>query len=781
MNTVALPSGPRWCVAVLLVLVLAGHLPWLAPALEDIDSVNFALGVRHFDVAAHQPHPPGYPVFIALGKLTTAAARAVMPAGGASTAVEAAGLALWGALAGALAAVPLFVFFRALDRDAWRAAIAAAVALCAPLVWFNASRPLSDLPGLASAAVALALLASAFAQQSGVARNATGAAANREVLLTSGRLIVLGALAAGLALGMRSQTAWLTLPMLALVLIDRTGREAAGALLGSAVTFTIGVLIWLVPMVWVSGGPASYVAAFSAQAGEDIAGVDLLATHFTPRRLAFAMLYSLVYPWVSTPLATVVLLAAAAGLVAVLLRARRGAVVLAAVTLPYAAFHLLFQETFTTRYAIPLVVPVAWLAVRGFAVAGRLAMAAGGLGVVAASLAIAVPAVVAYGREGGPVFRAVDEVMAALARAPGPTPVLAMHHAVGRSVRGEPIARLALASPPGREWTSLVDYWLQGGRAPAWYLVEPRRTDLALIDRHARRVRVPYRWPVDLPTLAGGARPQTIDWVEITAPGWFAADGWALTPEIAGATERDRRGPSRGGSVAWVRRRPGPAWLLVGGRNLGARGEPDVRFSLAIDGAVLHTWTASPDPGFFLHDMVLPAGRLGGDEGFARLSITAEAADGSARPVRAAVEQFDLQPTTRVVFGADQGWHEAEFAPMTGQLWRWTSERATLRVLAPPGEGVDVVLRAESPLKYFATAPTVRLLAGERVLASVTASGDLNWQVPVPADALAAAGGRLRVETSESFVPDERSGNGDRRRLGLRVYEVSARSGPGLR
>ena len=32
---------------------------------------------------------------------------------------------------------------------------------------------------------------------------------------------------------------------------------------------------------------------------------------------------------------------------------------------PYLVFDLLFQETITTRYALPLVVPVAYLAVRG--------------------------------------------------------------------------------------------------------------------------------------------------------------------------------------------------------------------------------------------------------------------------------------------------------------------------------------------------------------------------------------------------------------------------------
>ena len=37
--------------------------------LDDWDSVNFALGLDDFDVVKHQPHPPGYPIYIAAGKL----------------------------------------------------------------------------------------------------------------------------------------------------------------------------------------------------------------------------------------------------------------------------------------------------------------------------------------------------------------------------------------------------------------------------------------------------------------------------------------------------------------------------------------------------------------------------------------------------------------------------------------------------------------------------------------------------------------------------------------
>ena len=131
----------------------------LPPTLEDLDSVNFALGVRQFDVAQHQPHPPGYPIFIALGKLGTAA---LARAGVATPDVR--GLAIWSALAAGVLPLLFFAFFRMLLREETgeaadrRAAIATVLIVCSPLFWFTGARPLSDLAGLAAAWAALAAL-----------------------------------------------------------------------------------------------------------------------------------------------------------------------------------------------------------------------------------------------------------------------------------------------------------------------------------------------------------------------------------------------------------------------------------------------------------------------------------------------------------------------------------------------------------------------------------------------------------------------------------------------
>src|SRR5580693_4058043 len=37
--------------------------------LYDIDSVNFALAMKRFDPSVHQPHPPGYFLYVYLGRL----------------------------------------------------------------------------------------------------------------------------------------------------------------------------------------------------------------------------------------------------------------------------------------------------------------------------------------------------------------------------------------------------------------------------------------------------------------------------------------------------------------------------------------------------------------------------------------------------------------------------------------------------------------------------------------------------------------------------------------
>jgi len=757
----------RLLTALALVFALA-HVPFLATSLEDIDSVNFALGLRDFNVAEHRPHPPGYPVYIALGKVAKAVAAMTM--GGLESSIDARTLSVLSLLAGMASIALLYAGFRCLAPVPGSrfldipALSATAITVSCPLFWYLAVRPMSDLPGLAFALAAQACLLLAWSRQAPAAdgdRRLTPAMAT-----ASGRMIVAGAFLAAISIGMRSQCAWLTVPLLMLVLADRIGRGVAGALLGSAMSFTIGGLLWGIPLLVASGGPAAYLTALGAQAGGDFTSGEMLYQTPTPRVAAFALLRTFVGPWDSTALAVVVLALALAGLVQMALRDRRALAAMIALGAPYFLFHLTFQDTAFIRYAVPLVPVVSFLAVRGVVMVSEQAVPVMAAALSVWAAAIASPVLVAYGAEASPTVRVLSAMRAeAKVSPPG---AVAMHQTFKRPLEAEDIAFAPLlSSPPRLEWLEMEKYWREGHTEPLWFLADPSRSDLALIDPMSRRDAVEITWPLVARPAFGGMRPSSVRWYRMPAPGWFAEEGWALTPETSGMARLRGHGPDLGPITAWVRRRSAATRLLIGGRNLAGPTDPSARFTLSIGDSVLQSWEAAP--GFFLRVFDIPEGGLSGPGEFARLTVRSAAVTGNAS-IPTAIEQFDLQGSDSTMWGYDSGWQEAEYGPASG-VWRWTSDRATLRIVGPP-IARRVILSIESPLKYFDTAPRVRVSAGDRELAASSVADAITWNIDVPADALASAGGLLTVSTDKTFVPSERGGSLDPRHLGLRVFSV---------
>lgn len=765
---------PARLLGALALAVGLAHLPFLPSTLEDIDSVNFALGVRDFDVSQHRPHPPGYPVYVAAGK-AMAAVVGVVSGDEVPSAVEARALSL---LSLAAAVLLPFLMYRVAagltpvrdEQPPWRtldlpAAAVAALTVSAPLVWSLTVRPMSDLPGLVLAMAAQTCLVAAWWWQTspadGDGRLDSGQTA------ASGRMIVLGALLAGVAIGLRTQTLWLTAPLLLLVLLDRVGRGVAGALMGAVMTSAIGALLWAVPLVVASGGLQAYLAALGSQAGEDFAGGEMLYVNLSPRLLAQALVHTFVDPWESVVLAGVVMALAALGAVLLLVRDRRTFVAAAAMGLPYLVFHLLFQDTSFTRYALPLVPVVALLAVRGVALLSARAV----VPVVAAlslwSVAVAVPAVTEYAAVPAPVVRAVQAMNEEVAAAP--PAALAMHQTFQRPLEAETVnLQPRLPSPPRMEWLEVTEFWKAGNPGPVWFLADPRRTDLALFDPQSRRDVVPFRWAPDGRRLYGGMRPAALDWVRMSSPRWFAEEGWSLTPETAGMARLMGRGPHLGPITARVRRDAGALRVLVGGRHLGTDQDGPVRFTMRVDGRVVEEWDVAP--GFFLRTIDLAAGTLDGPNALAALTI--ESAGPGAATVPTAIEQFDLQPPDTLMWGYGPGWHEAEFSPELG-MWHWTSERATLRVWGATAD-VRVTLEVESPVRYFGQASRVVARVGEQEVDASVIDATGTWSFVVPVDVLNAGEGAITMETAQTFVPAERDGGADRRHLGLRMFGIRA-------
>ena len=259
---------------------------------------------------------------------------------------------------------------------------------------------MSDMPGLAAALVAQALFLKGR---------------------TNTRALVIGAVVAGLAAGVRVQTACLTLPLFVLALVQqrRTGHlvdrveTAAGSRdrwtrLGHSSDRALGRPRRLSARARIAGGRGLRVDGNAVDdADSSTAAVCALGDVRAPvgvdparhrrgraRRGRRADRRSLA--------------------------ARYAVLCIALAFGPYAIFHLLFQETIHVRYAMPTLPAMAWLVVSAASGARAAAPAVSGL-VVAAALWYAVPTGIAYGQEAHPAFRAI---------APCRTPLRTLHPAV---------------------------------------------------------------------------------------------------------------------------------------------------------------------------------------------------------------------------------------------------------------------------------------------------------------------------------------------------------------
>lgn len=221
--------------AALRLLALAAYAALLvasAPAWpDDWDGVGFVESIGDFDLARFHPHPPGYPVYVAMLRAAAVLARDPMRA-----------CILVAAVSGACAAAMLWAAARRAsgEQAAWAVAVVAAVA---PLAWRACSGVGSEAPALACAAACAWAVVESREQPS---RKDT-----KEIGLDCA---VLG-VAAGLGLGVR--LSWAPIYVAALVLAPSAGRLRAWAWAGGA------AFAWVVPMVAVVG-PSRLAALMTA-------------------------------------------------------------------------------------------------------------------------------------------------------------------------------------------------------------------------------------------------------------------------------------------------------------------------------------------------------------------------------------------------------------------------------------------------------------------------------------------------------------------------------------
>src|SRR5438067_7370606 len=209
------------------ILTVLSRLPYRARMLYNWDAVQFALALNEYDVVKHQPHPPGYILYVALGRLVHGL-----------TGDAAGAYVVLAVLFSGAGTFVVYLLARAMyDRPT--ALVAATLLAVSPLFWFYGS------VGLTYAGEALCASTVAYFAFRALRGSETDA------WLAAGYL--------GLAGGVRQSILLLLLPLwlgATIVGIRRLRTVVVGFGIIAA-----AVMAWFVPMIWLTGGLDRYLAA----------------------------------------------------------------------------------------------------------------------------------------------------------------------------------------------------------------------------------------------------------------------------------------------------------------------------------------------------------------------------------------------------------------------------------------------------------------------------------------------------------------------------------------
>ena len=222
VKTIQMRPGARFGGELALLAALTALTRYVLRShyLYDIDSVNFALALERFDPVSHQPHPPGYFLYVCLGRLSRLVFQDTNSALVALSVLFSCG------------AVVVIALLAAEWHGRAAARFAGLIFLFSPLAWFHGT-------------VALTYIVEAFFSA------LTGFLCWR-ARTGGGRWVVAAAVTAGVGAGFRPSSLLLLGPLLLLSL------ERAGAGLAAAGLAALGATVaaWFLPMTIMSGGSA---------------------------------------------------------------------------------------------------------------------------------------------------------------------------------------------------------------------------------------------------------------------------------------------------------------------------------------------------------------------------------------------------------------------------------------------------------------------------------------------------------------------------------------------
>ncbi|MDQ6801313.1 MAG: hypothetical protein M3041_10790 [Acidobacteriota bacterium] len=316
------------------VIVLLSRLATMPKTFWEGDELLFAAAITKFDPWSSRPHPPGYPLYVGLGKF---AALFTDPFHA---------LVALSVIASVIGFVALAITFRDLlqDRD---------LAVCGALIfYFSASMlvhgtlPLSDGPAIMFVALTLCA-AAAFS-------------------MSERRAIALG-LAASAAIGTRPQLVVSVLPLFLILLIwTRSVRKIVAGL----VSFTLLSIAWFMPLMDAAGGwaklmlwesrQASYVATHDAAMSRGASTTNVILSDFVA------------HPWGPKWIALPLIVVALFGVYVLARKPKRPLIPLAIFTILQFIFAIYVMDPADgARYSLPHMIAIALLVAAGLDVIRR--------------------------------------------------------------------------------------------------------------------------------------------------------------------------------------------------------------------------------------------------------------------------------------------------------------------------------------------------------------------------------------------------------------------------
>jgi hypothetical protein len=320
-----------WLLAIACALsrgLAAARSPW------DWDEVLFIGAVRAYDVTKHHPHPPGFPLFVVLGKAAT------FVTGDAFRGLQAITI-----IAACVLVPALFLLAREIGFGFWTAIGGALLFVFAPNVWLFGGTAFSDITSIALAIVAALLLLRGRDERTAV---------------------FIGAIVLGLAIAVRVQNGLMGLCPFVLAMKRRGWRDSLPA------AFLTGLVaaLFYVGAALLTTGWAAYLAAVRAF-GPGVLHTD---SFLNPERPPLARLlrrfFVDVYGW--TPAGILITAFVIISIAAGLWRRDRVLLIVALTFGPFACFAwMMLDPTNIGRYSIGYFPLLTLLAADGIARVAR--------------------------------------------------------------------------------------------------------------------------------------------------------------------------------------------------------------------------------------------------------------------------------------------------------------------------------------------------------------------------------------------------------------------------